>query len=897
MGAPIDAIAQLTSALSDRYEILREIGAGGMATVYLARDIRHDRNVALKVLKPELGAVLGVERFLAEIKVTANLQHPNLLPLFDSGEAAGLLFYVMPFVDGESLRARLERETQLPVDDAVRMAVAVASALEYAHGHGVIHRDLKPENILLQAGQPVIADFGIALAVSKAGGARITQTGLSHGTPQYMSPEQATGDRGVDGRTDIYSLGAVTYEMLTGEPPHAGSNAQAIIAKLMTEEVRPLSVLRRNVPQHVDLAVRHALEKLAADRFQTAREFAEALEGRAVTPRAPGAAASRSAGWRANIVNPVAMTLAVVALASLALAAFEWTAWSAARRATPRGVIRFSAAVPAGVRLGGVEPVNASKVAIAPDGQTIAFLADDPRGNRLLYVRQLDDDTPRPVASSEGASQPCFSPDSRWIAFWSRGKLEKVELAGGLPQLLADIPLQPEGLAWPTNDLIVGSARAVLFTVPSGGGRAHDLTALDTGRDERQQQYPVALGDGTHVLYSSFRNSGGLEGGKIAVASLTNGRTTILDLPGTYALGVVAGSLVFAAASGAVMAAPFDTRALRVTGPALPVVTGVARSTGGAVQAALSPSGDLVFMGGSLESSLVSTDARGVVTPVLSDARVYSYPRYAPDGTRIAISIGSGARTDVWVYDVASRTPTRLTTAGLVNERPEWSPDGTHVLYRADEGTKVSNIWWAPADLSGPPTPLLRTDRGTFFEAVMTPDGKGLVVQVDTSGDDIWYRALTGDTTYKPIATSKQFFENMPRVSPDGHWVAFVTDESGSPQVVVQPFPGPGARVAVSSAGGGEPVWAHDGHRLFYRGNGKIMAANVTSSPSFAVTSRDELFDDVFLPPSAPHANYDVSPDGKGFLFLKSSASAQLVIVHNWAEELRQRLSARAARR
>src|SRR5581483_2328889 len=257
----MDAIAQLNRALSERYAIEREIGRGGMATVYLARDVKHDRRIALKVLDPELGAVLGVERFLSEIRVTANLQHPNLLPLFDSGEAEGLLFYVMPFVDGESLRHRIDREKQLPIDEALRITSAIAGALAYAHRHGVIHRDLKPENILLHEGQPLVADFGIALAVSKAGGNRITQTGLSLGTPQYMSPEQATGDRAVDGRTDIYSLGAVAYEMLTGEPPHAASTAQAVIAKLMIEDVRPLQVLRRTVPPHVDIAVRHALEK------------------------------------------------------------------------------------------------------------------------------------------------------------------------------------------------------------------------------------------------------------------------------------------------------------------------------------------------------------------------------------------------------------------------------------------------------------------------------------------------------------------------------------------------------------------------------------------------------------------------------------------------------------
>src|SRR6476660_8900101 len=251
----MDAITQLKESLADRSEIERAIGAGGMATVYLARDIRHDRHVALKLLNPELGAVLGVERFLAEIRVTANLQHPNLLPLFDSGEAEGTLFYVMPFVEGESLRARLTREKQLPIPEALHIATAVASALDYAHRHGVIHRDLKPENILLHEGQPLVADFGIALAVSNAGGTRITQTGLSLGTPQYMSPEQATGDRAIDGRTDVYSLGAVLYEMLTGDPPHLGSTAQAIIARVLTDRPRSVRTTRAAVPAQVSAAV------------------------------------------------------------------------------------------------------------------------------------------------------------------------------------------------------------------------------------------------------------------------------------------------------------------------------------------------------------------------------------------------------------------------------------------------------------------------------------------------------------------------------------------------------------------------------------------------------------------------------------------------------------------
>jgi len=272
-----DAVPRLSAALSGRYRIERELGAGGMATVYLAQDLKHDRKVALKVLKPELAAVLGAERFLAEIKVTANLQHPNLLPLFDSGEAGGFLYYVMPYIEGETLRARLQRERQLPVDETVRLVTLLANALDYAHAQGVIHRDLKPENILLQAGQPVIADFGIALAVAQAGGSRVTETGLSLGTPHYMSPEQAAGERELDAKSDQYALGAVAYEMLSGEPPHTGPTAQAIIARLMTEKPRSLRATRPGVLVAMDRAIGRALAKPPADRFPTCGAFARAL--------------------------------------------------------------------------------------------------------------------------------------------------------------------------------------------------------------------------------------------------------------------------------------------------------------------------------------------------------------------------------------------------------------------------------------------------------------------------------------------------------------------------------------------------------------------------------------------------------------------------------------------
>ncbi len=399
----MDSIDSLKAALAGRYEIEGEIGRGGMATVYLARDIRHARHVALKVLSPELGAVLGAERFLGEIRVTANLQHPNLLPLFDSGEAGGLLFYVMPFVAGETLRARLEREKQLPIEDAVRIAVAIASALAYAHEHRVIHRDLKPENILIQAGQPVIADFGIALAVSNAGGARVTQTGLSLGTPQYMSPEQAAGDRAIDGRSDIYSLGAVTYEMLAGEPPHSGTSAQAIIAKLMTSEPQRVRALRKAVSTSVSDAVGKALEKSPADRFTTASEFAAALVNPAFTTARDHdrVSSGRAGGW---------MSRAAVVAISAGVGAALWAVLHHVP-AESRSVSRVQLHERRGEEI--VPPAQGTSLVISPDGSTLVYAGRSGTGGWQLWRRPMNALTGTPIAGTDMAVIPAFSPDGR----------------------------------------------------------------------------------------------------------------------------------------------------------------------------------------------------------------------------------------------------------------------------------------------------------------------------------------------------------------------------------------------------------------------------------------------------------------------------------------------------
>ena len=389
---------RLGTALADRYRVERELGAGGMATVYLAQDLRHDRQVAIKVLRPELAAVIGADRFLSEIRTTANLQHSHILPLFDSGECEGLLYYVMPFVDGESLRDRLTREKQLPIPEAVRLAKEVASALDYAHRRGVVHRDIKPENVMLVGRHALVADFGIALAASKAGGDRMTQTGMSLGTPSYMSPEQAMGDREIGPRSDVYALGAVTYEMLTGEPPFSGPTAQSIVAKVLTEEPAGLVQRRRTVPAAVEAAVLTALQKLPADRWESAKAFADALDG----SNAPATRVLRAATVTRSARHTWLMP-ASVALALLASGVAAW-GWRSRPRPTPPLLARYEVRLPYHQRMR--TGYSGGTIALSPDGGTIAFLARRTAGRSALMVRDRDVLEPRALEGTEGADAP-----------------------------------------------------------------------------------------------------------------------------------------------------------------------------------------------------------------------------------------------------------------------------------------------------------------------------------------------------------------------------------------------------------------------------------------------------------------------------------------------------------
>ncbi len=877
---------RLTEVLADRYRLERELGQGGMATVYLAQDLRHDRQVAVKVLRPELAAVIGAERFLSEIKTTANLQHPHILPLFDSGAADSFLFYVMPFVEGESLRDRVTREKQLPIADAVRIAMEVAGALDYAHRHGVIHRDIKPENILLHDGRALVADFGIALAASKAGGARMTETGMSLGTPTYMSPEQAMGERDITAKSDVYALGCVTYEMLVGDPPFTGSTAQAVVAKVLTEKPAPPSKFRDTVPAHIEDALLTALAKLPADRWPTAAAFAEALTGHPTTTRAPRSMVAKQWSVRSPVPWALACGLAVV------VAAWGWLRPGSHEVPT---VVRFELQPVPGTKIAFSVAGVGTQLALSPDGRLAAYAAGPTTGNWLLYLRSFDRLMSRALAGTEGALNPEFSPDGRWIAFRSAdGKLKKIAVDGSTLTTLCAIDNSGSvgaGITWISDREIVFARGTYseglgLWRVSSDGGEPVQFSQLDSASGERLQLSPRAADQGRLVFYSStIASNADLT---IAVVLTASGKAKVLPgLRGARAVGLVDGFLLYVRGDGALMAAPFDVHGLRAGVP-LQIADSIAvPSSAWDVPVALSANGSLFYQHGGTASQLVTVDPHGAARVLLDSVQVYSHPRLSPDGRRIAVEVQGAAGADIWIADLVEHTTERLTRDGY-NNRPEWTPDGRRVMYTSSRAPSNA-LWWQPADGSGSAT-MIQQDSNPIREGVFTPDGHSIVYRLDSpeNNRDIYLVPLTGQRTRVPILVNIND-DKEPRVSPDSKWLAYVSNESGREEVYVRALSGAGGRVPVSAGGGGEPLWSRDGKRLFYRTGAKLMAATIATAPSLTVSTRETLFEGPFAT-DIYHPNYDVAPDGKSFVMIRPvEENRQLVMIVNWIQELRQR--------
>ena len=899
-------LAALRIALADRYDLEHEIGRGGMATVFLAQDRKHRRPVALKVLNRQLGAVLGVDRFLAEIQVMARLQHPNLLPLFDSGEihpgppphadGPGFLFYVMPYVAGESLRARLRRERQLPIAEAIAITVAVAGALDHAHRHGVVHRDLKPENILLHDGHPLVADFGIALAVSKAGGSRLTQTGVRIGTPQYMSPEQIAGEGVIDGRSDIFALACVLYEMLTGDPPHTGSSVQAVIARILSETPRGVRTVRPNVPEAVERALDRALAKLPADRFATAREFAGVLSAIAPldfeTPRSGIPAGPARPSLRARLRDPVLLALGAAAVLGGTSAAWMW---ARARDAAPPVTARFIVPSPS------MFPGVIGTPSITRDGRTIVY-PGMVKGGRVLLRRLIEELEVTPIAGTEGAGAAFLSPDGRWIAFpTSDGRLSRVSIDGGVPTVLTRAYRGGRG-SWGTAGMIAiqGEMGGLLWLSAAGEGPLHSLTRLSQSAGETGHRAPLFTPDGRSAVFTVERDRGqrGPIRGELAIAAIDAGVTvpaphTLLGVRARFAIGFIEDLLLYVDEDAVtLMAVRIDVRGRRVVGAPATVLR-EAREFGSAFL--LAANGTLIYYHAwGNQSRPLLVDSRGAKRGIHGVERAFSYryPRLSPDGRRLAIESMTPQGTDIRIYDLAGGTPTRLTMSGLATF-PVWTPDGKRIVFVVSRSGGRQEFWWQAVDGSAPAEKLFGA-HGFLIPSSVTPDGQTLLYQsrVD-SVISIWSARLVGDHTPRPVIRER--FDNfMPVVSPDGHWLAYVSKASGRNDVFVRPFPEAGVAVQVSNAGGTEPVWSPDGGRLFYRADRAFIATTISRTPTFAVSAGATIFADS-LEGGHSGRNYDVTPDGEHFVMVGDTVPMKqpdMIVILNWLPELRARLRA-----
>jgi len=836
-----------------------------MATVYLAEDLRHGRKVALKVLKPELAAVVGAERFLAEIKTTAGLQHPHILPLFDSGETGSFLFYVMPFVKGDSLRERLDRERQLPIDEAVRIAVAVAGALENAHKSAIVHRDIKPANILLHDGEPVISDFGIALALGAGAGSRLTETGLSLGTPHYMSPEQATGDRNVGPATDVYALGCVLYEMLVGEPPFTGSTPQAILGRIVLGQMVPVTEQRPAVPAHVAAAVAKALEKVPADRFQGGGDFARALGDRSFR-WATGGQPIRGSAWKVGLV---AAGAAAAVTATLFVVGAALRPDSIATSAPPTAL---TFVLPEEQLL---SPGNPSTLEISPDGRRVAYIAEQ-GGTRRIYVREMDGFDARPVAGTEGASSLFFSPDGASVGFHSEGALRRVAVDGGIPARIVDEPGAPTCVSWGDDDTIVyalylSSRSTSLFRVNAAGGTPTEIVLGDSAALAAVQPGRLAVrwpqhlpGENLALVAPGF----GDDGASFGVVDLATGAFRAL-VPGDRPYYVETGHIVFYSGPETVSIVPFDLERLEVTGPVVPVAGDVLRPSGSQGRFSVSRDGTMVYARGGFERRLVLVDRNGRESPVDVEPRGYRFPEVSPDGRYVAVTVDPQP-PEIWVVDLELQRAQPVSTGGYHLDAV-WSPDGSRIAFATNPG-----IAWVPWPGGGDLTQV--TTLG--FPADWPREGRMLA---ERDEDLVSLDVRTGTLTDWLVTPD---WELWAIASPDGRWVAYASDVSGALEVYVREIGGAPPATLVSRGGGLEPRWSADGSEIYYRSGGSIMAVPVRGGTRFEVTgSATALFTGDF--DFSNERNWDVLPDGR-FVMIRSSPSVrrEIRVMTNWIQNV-----------
>jgi serine/threonine protein kinase len=889
------------------YEIVSPIGAGGMGEVYRGLDTRLDRTVAIKVLSSHLSDNPDLkQRFEREARAISALQHPNICVLHDVGNDSGTDFLVMEFLEGETLHDRLKRGP-LPLDQFWKIAIEVADALDKAHRAGITHRDLKPGNIMLTKAGSKLLDFGLAkgsgAAFAAAAGSSpsqsvfaaamtrsspaspLTSAGSIVGTVQYMAPEQIEG-READARSDIFAFGLLLYEMLTGARAFEGKTQASIVASILALEPKPLRSLKADVPAPLERVVNHCLEKDPELRFQSAYDLKLQLE---LLSELPVAGEERVAVAPSRFAW---LPWAAVAVAVLAAVALGWLYYQT--HVQPQYSTHSYLLAPDKSQYNFLSN-SSGPVVISPDGRRIAFVAAKSGGTEdILWVQPLNSPTAQPMAGTESATYPFWSHDSRYVGFFSGGKLKKVDANGGPPQALCDAPTGRGG-SWNQDDVILFSRSTTepLFRVSAAGGTPVAVTELNVKNGELSHRWPEFLPDGKHFIFW-LQGARGDEDSGIFVGSLDSKEYKALVHTASAGAFAAPGYLLFVR-DGTLMAQRFNPRKLQLEGDAAPIADHVAVNT--SVYRSVftaSATGTLLYMGGgaSSGSQLLWYDRQGAKQgAALAEAALYRQPALSPDGKRLAVNIESGSSQDIWVVDLQRQTKTRITFGPARCFIPIWSPDERWIYYSSSKGNS-SHIYRRASDGTGGEETVLATEGISETASSVSSDGKYLAYYradpKSTTKTDVYVLPLFGDRKPMPQVTTP-FFEVLPRFSPDGKWLAYLSNETGRYEVYIKPFPGTG-KYQVSTSGGGIIAWRADGRELYFYAGGTLYAVDVTEKgAALELGTPRPLLKAVAV--SGPEGPYAASADGKRFLInvLAEQKSVQtLTLVNNWTADLKK---------
>ena len=878
------------------YEIGPLLGAGGMGEVYRSRDSKLGREVALKVLPSTLAADADrLGRFSREAKVLAALNHPNIAAIYGLEDSGAKHALVMELVEGPTLAERIKLGP-IPSEEALPFAKQICEALEYAHERGIVHRDLKPANIkVTPEGNVKLLDFGLAKALegeltpadvssSPTMSRLATKAGMILGTAAYMSPEQARG-KTADRRSDIWAFGCVLFEMLTGHMAFGGETVSDVLAAVIKEQP-DWTQLPPPTSTRIRVLIQRCLQKDPRQRLQAigdARIVIEEVLSGAPDPisRVQQQIDQQTSAWR-RFLPWIGAGMALGALAAVAIFL------AASPKVLVPAIRRLTVAMPAPT------PQSSSfypDLALSSDGTQLVYSALQ-NGKTQLYLRPLDQFEAKPIPGTDGGANPFFSPEGGWLAFIADAKLKKVALAGGPVQTLCNSGGYTSG-SWASDGSIffqgpiLGVAR-----VSASGGDCKDLTRPDTSRGEVLHGLPEALPDGESLLFSmSLGFSSGQ--GSVATLSLKTGKWQTIIPAGTNARYVPGGYVVYAQ-SGALLAVPFDLAHLKVTGSPVPILDGVMTNpANGVAEFTLSRDGTLAYIPGSgaeIGRKVMLVNADGTSKVLTQNEGGYEDLDLSPDGKRLALTV-EGPTWNIWIYDISRSTLTRFTFEND-NRDPYWTPDGKRVVYTSFRDGKYG-LYWKPADGSAPEEQLVSSANWVCASS-FSPDGKELAYFESTpaNGYDIRILPLAGERKPRPFL-STHFNEFFSEFSPDGHWLAYESDETGRSEIYVQQYPGPGGKWQISNEGGNRPVWAHDGRTLFYQNGNKLMRVPIDTKAGFAAGTAQQMFQTDFL---ASGHDFDVMPDGKQFVFIKemqpARAATQINVVLNWFEELKQRMNA-----